>query len=132
MDQLLSTIQAYLPYAVYLIPVIAGICALLAHGRFKGFARDAVAAAYRMAIATVEQVEDIGIEWLQSAEGKDFRRAIALRAYDALPNTMFGVPTGLIKVFVSRDQWAAIVQAAFDEMVDLAKKIDFPDELPHR
>lgn len=125
----MDRINEVLPYLVYAIPVLAGVVALAVTGKLKSFARQTVSAVYKVAISQAEDLQDEGLQWLRGAEGVAYRKALAERAYDALPSTLWGIPVGLVKVVVSREVWVATVQRAFDQMASLAEEIQFPAEL---
>jgi len=97
-----------------------GIAALV-NEKLNAQARRAVAAVYRVAI---HLAAEYGIEWLRSEEGIRFRRELAERTYDALPDRIGPVPVGLIKLVVSRERWCELVEAAFQDMVELARKLE--------
>ena len=107
-----------------------GVIALAVRGELKGFARETVAAAYRVGIHAASVLEDQGIEWLKSDAGVAYRRHLAELAYDALPATIKGVPVGLVKTLVSRERWCELVEEAFQAAVSIADKLELPEELP--
>src|SRR5258706_9323067 len=98
---LLAAAGPYLPIIAALLPFVLGLIALLVQGRLKGFARETVAAVYRVAIHAANELQDEGLTWLRSEAGIAYRRRLAESAYDALPDTVRGIPIGLVKLVVS-------------------------------
>jgi hypothetical protein len=123
-------IQPYLPYILGALPFVLGVVALLVQGHLQGFARETVAAVYRVAIHAANDLQDEGLSWLRSEAGIAYRRRLAESAYDALPATVRGIPVGLVKAIVSRETFVGLVEAAFVEIAGLAEKLELPEELP--
>ena len=116
----------YLPYIAYALPFVFGFVALAVRGRLQEAARETVAAVYRLAIHTASELQEDGIAWLRSDEGVTYRKHLAEAAYDALPDTLAGVPLKLVKLLLTRERFCALVEAAFQEVVQLAEKLEFP------
>lgn len=122
-------LEAAQPYInpLVLIALITGaglIGLLLASHRMQAFARDTVAAVYRVGLHTAAELGAGGIAWLRSPAGVDFRRALASRAYDAIPARVGVIPVGLVKLVVSRERFSKLVDAAFHEMAALASTLE--------
>lgn len=130
MENVVKAIEPYLPYVAGALPFIFGIIALAVNGRLKGFAQETVSAVYRVALAAANELQDEGLAWLRSDAGVQYRKELAGRAYDLLPARLGVVPVGIIKAFVTRDAWCALVEQAFTEMANLAERLDLPEELP--
>lgn len=126
----MDKVLPYLPYVAAVLPFVFGIIALAVRGELHGYARKTVAAVYRVAIRAANEMQDGGLAWVRSPEGIAYRQRLAGDAYDALPLTIRGIPVGLVKTVVSREQWCAIVERAFGEVVELAEKLELPQELP--
>jgi hypothetical protein len=127
---ILAAITPYLPVIGIILPFVLGLVALLVQGKLHGFARETVAAVYRVAVHAANDLQDEGLAWLRSEAGIAYRQHLAELAYDSLPATVYGVPVGLIKTIVSRERWVALVEAAFQEVCSLAEKLELPGELP--
>lgn len=130
MEHIISIVAPYLPYISIAIPLIAGLISLLVRGELDDFARAAVGAAYRVGIHAADALADEGIDWLKGSAGIAYRRHLAELAYDNLPSSIRGIPIGLVKSFVSREAWCALVEDAFGVVVSLADKLELPEELP--
>src|SRR5262245_24181075 len=100
-------------YLALLLPLLVGGLGLLLQGRLRGEAHRVVAAVYRTAIHAASELQEEGIEWVRSPDGIAFRKGLAERAYDALPARIGVVPVGVVKVFVSRERFAELVESAF-------------------
>jgi hypothetical protein len=98
-------------------------------GRLCGFAHETVAAVYRAAIHAANELQDEGQEWLRSEAGIAYRRRLGERAYDALPASIRGVPIGLVRMVVSRELVVELVQHAFQEITELAERLELPEEV---
>ena len=123
-------IQPYLPYILGALPFVLGVVSLLVQGRLQSFARETVAAVYRVAIHAANDLQDEGLGWLRSEAGIAYRRRLAEGAYDALPATVRGIPVGLVKAIVSRETFVGLVESAFGEIAGLAEKLELSEELP--
>lgn len=130
MEQVLNVVQPYLPYVAYALPFVFGLVALAVSGRLNKFAQETVSAVYRVAIHVASELQDEGLAWLRSEAGVAYRKELASRAYDAVPATVYGVPVGLVKLVVSREVFCAMVERAFNEMAELAERLELPEELP--
>lgn len=119
-------ISPYLPYLAYALPFVVGFVALAVRGRLQEVARETVAAVYRLSIRTASELQEDGIAWLRSDEGVTYRKKLAEAAYDALPDTLAGVPLRLVKLLLTRERFCALVEAAFCEVVQLAERLEFP------
>lgn len=75
----------------------------------------AIAAVYRASLKEAERLQRYGIAWLTGARGVAFRKALAVKAYAGLPKW--------VRAVVSEAQWSVAVEAAFNEMVDLANTL---------
>lgn len=117
------------PYIAMVLPFVMGLVALYLRGELENKARETVGAIYRLALHVAEEMEDEGLEWVRSPEGIAFRKGLAGDLYDLLPAKIGSVPVGLIKAVISREKWCAMVESAFQEMVELADKAEKP-ELP--
>lgn len=95
---------------------------LLARDEFSSYLRETVAAVYRVALHAAAGLG--GLEWLRSPEGIAYRRDLAARAYDVLPLRLGPIPIGIVKLWLSREQFAALVEAAFVEVVALAERLE--------
>lgn len=93
------------------------------------FARATVAAVYRAGLRAAEDLGSAGIVWLRSPEGVSYRKRLASDAYSLLPAHIGPVPVGLVKLFVSQEQFCSLVERAFSEIADLARELR-PDESP--
>lgn len=120
----------YWIYGLYILPFSLALVALAVQGKLRGAARATVSAVYRVAIRAANVLEAEGMAWLRSADGIAYRRQLADLAYDSLPASVGPVPVGLVKLLVSRERWVRLVEAAFEEAVKLAEKLELPDELP--
>ena len=121
-------VKVYWPFLALLVPLLVGLVGLVLQGRLSGEAQRVVGAVYRAAINAAHEFEAQGLAWLVSAEGIAFRKELAERAYDALPVRVGWFPMGVLKMFISREKFAALVEKAFAEMVELADKLE--DYLP--
>ncbi len=116
-------------YIALLLPLLVGGIGLLAQGKLAGVAHQTVAAVYRVSIHAATELQRDGIEWLNSQDGISFRKDLAERAYDALPPRIGPVPVGLLKVFITRERWIGWVEAAFQDVVAMACRLEFPTQL---
>lgn len=130
MENIIETVRPYLPYLLSALPFLAGLVALIVKGRLNSFARETVAAAYRVGIHAANALQDEGIAWLRSEDGIAYRQQLAGFAYDQLPDRIGPVPVSAVKLFVSREQWCELVEKAFAEVVALADRLELPEELP--
>jgi hypothetical protein len=99
-------------------------------GELDDYARSTVAAVYRGGIHAADALADEGIAWLKGDTGIAYRRHLAELAYDNLPATIWGIPVGVVKTFVSREVWCGLVEDAFQSAVSIAEKLELPKELP--
>lgn len=130
MENIISVVAPYLPYVGIALPFIAGLISLAVQGKLDDFARSTVGAVYRVGIHAADALADEGIAWLNGDAGVAYRRHLAELAYDELPATIRGIPVGLVKTFVSREAWCAMVEDAFQSAVSIAEKLELPEELP--
>lgn len=111
-------------------PLLAGV-ALLAllvtliavNHKARALAAQAVSAAYKVGLTLAGQAGVEALEWLATEDGAQFRRQLAIRAYDALPVRVGPVPVGLLKLWVSERQFVQMVDAAFLEMREVADSL---------
>lgn len=125
----LTPLLPYLPFIVLGLILVLGGLVMVAEDRFNGFVRQTVAAVYRVAIRAAGELEDEGLAWLRSEDGISFRRGLVERAYDYIPTTIGPVPVGFLKVLVTREKFCEMVEAAFQEMVELAEKLELPEDI---
>src|SRR5829696_3847909 len=130
MGHIIEIAIPYLPYIGIALPFIAGLISLAVQGKLDDYARSTVAAAYRVGVHAADALADEGIAWLKGSAGIAYRRHLAELAYDNLPATIRGIPVGLVKSFVSREAWCAMVEDAFQSAVAIAEKLELPEELP--
>lgn len=128
LSEIWVVVQPHLPVIAWAVAVLAGIAALAANHSLNIFLRETVAAVYRVAIKAAADLGDEGLRWLRSEEGIAYRRGLAARAYDAIPSNLGPVPVGLLKLLVSREQFAGLVENAFEEIVALADKLELEKE----
>ena len=110
-----------------LISSVASIlvfCLLAARRQLANHTNRTVAAVYRVAIRAAAHMGDEGIAWLRSENGILARQQIAAQAYDLLPARLGPVPIGVVKLVVTREQFIRAVEAAFEEMVALADRLE--------
>lgn len=131
-ESVLEAIRPYLPHLLAVLPFLAGVIALAAQHRLDDFARETVAAVYRVAIHAANELQDEGLTWLRSEAGIAYRKELAGRAYDLLPERIGVVPVGLVKLVISREAFQNLVEGAFQEMAKLADRLELPEELPVR
>ncbi len=124
-------IQLYWGYIALLLPFVVGGIGLLLRGRLKGEAQRVVGAVYRAAIHEALDLADGGETWLVSPYGIEFRKKLIERAYDCLPDRIGWLPVGLIKAFVTREQFVVLVEKAFVDMVAVANRLEgiLPDDV---
>jgi hypothetical protein len=130
MRHIIEIATPYLPYIGIALPIIAGLISLAVRGELDDYARSTVAAVYRVGIHAADALADEGIAWLKGSAGIAYRRHLAELAYDNLPSSIRGIPVGLVKSFVSREAWCAMVEDAFQSAVSIAEKLELPEELP--
>lgn len=130
LPEVLLPLAPFVPYILVALPFVLGLIALAARGRLREFARETVAAVYRVAIRAAEELQDEGLEWLRSPDGVAYRKELAERGYDALPASIGPVPVGMVKLLISREKWCELVERAFQEMAELAERIELSEELP--
>lgn len=128
LSEIVAAVQPHLPVIAWAVALLIGVGALAANNQLNIFLRETVAAVYRVAIKAASDLGDEGLRWLRSEEGIAFRRDLAARAYDAIPSALGPVPVGVIKLLVSRDQFAGLVENAFEEIVALADKLELEKE----
>lgn len=128
METVLEFLRALLPYLPIALPILAGVIGLAVRGKLNDFAQATVAAAYRVGIHAADTLADEGIAWLRSEAGVAYRRHLAERAYDLLPDRLGPVPVGLVRLVVSREQWCSMVEAAFEQAVAMADSLELPHE----
>jgi hypothetical protein len=129
-EHILEVIRPYLPYIGIAIPFIAGLISLAVQGKLDDYAHATVAAVYRVGIHAADALADEGIAWLKGDAGIAYRRHLAELAYDNLPSSIRGIPLVVVKSFVSREAWCAMVEDAFQSAVSIAEKLELPEELP--
>lgn len=129
MRPLLSELLPLLPYLGVVMLLALGGLALHTQGQLDNFVRATVSAVYRVAIAAAAELSDTGLAWLRSEDGINFRKGLVQQAYDYIPARIGPVPVGLIKMLISRDQFAALVERAFEEMVELAEELQVPPDI---
>ncbi len=127
-----SVLEAIRPYLPYLLVFLAGVIVLAVQHRLDNFARETVAAVYRVAIHAASELQDEGLEWLRSEAGIAYRKELAGRAYDLLPERVGVVPVGFVKLVISREKFCEMVEAAFQKIVKVADRLELPEELPVR
>lgn len=128
LDEVWAITQTYLPIIVWVAAVIIGIFALAVNHDLNLFLRDTVAAVYRVAIRAASDLGDEGLRWLRSEDGITFRKKLAARAYDTIPSHIGPVPVGMVKLLISREQFADLVENAFEEIVILADRLELVKE----
>lgn len=129
METVLEYVRALLPYLPFLLPILAGIIGLAVRGELDDYARATVAAAYRVGIHAADTLADEGVAWLRGEAGVAYRRHLAERGYDLLPDRLGPVPVGLVKLVVSREQWCEMVELAFQQAVEMAEKLELPHDV---
>lgn len=131
MNEYLEMVQPYLPYVLSALPFVLGLIALAVQGRLDGFLRETVAAVYRVAIHAANELQDSGLEWLKSEDGIAFRKELASAAYDYIPGRVGPVPVApVVRALISREQFCALVESAFQEIAELAERLELAEELP--
>ena len=105
------------------------VAIIAANETLSRYARSAVAGGYRVGLAVAETLEDEALRWLRSEDGAEFRKQMAVRAYDALPGTIGAIPVGMVKMVVSRDMFSSWVDRAFEEMADLVDGLVDEEEI---
>lgn len=111
------------PFIVAGVFALLGVAGLLVRSQTSGFAKEAVAAGYRVGFKAVQSAGGDAVEWLASPDGAAFRKEVAIRAYDLLPERIGAVPIGVIKTFVTREAWIDMVEQAFQEMKIVADSL---------
>ncbi len=129
LHDLLAAIQPYLPGVGFAAVIVVGVAHLYATHRLEGYARATVSAVYRVALKVAAELADEGLAWLRSPAGVAFRKNLAGEAYNLLPAQVGPLPVGLVKLWVSQEQWCSWVEAAFQEAVELASKLELPLEV---
>jgi hypothetical protein len=117
-------LKDYWAFIALILPFLVGGVGLLLNGRLKGEAQRVVGAVYRAAIHEALETSEGGADWLISPYGVEFRKKLIERAYDCLPDHIGFVPVGLIKAFVSREQFVTLVERAFIDMVAVADRLE--------
>jgi hypothetical protein len=117
---------AYWPLFALGVPALLALVYKLLELVLRGKASEGVAAAYRVAIHAAVEWQDDGTARLRGSEGVQLRKQLAGAAYDALPARIWVLPVGLVKLVVSREKWCGWVSEAFDNMVDLAERLEYP------
>ena len=128
-ERVMEIIHPFLPYLIAAIPFVFGVVALAIQGQLDNFLRETVAAVYRVALHAAAELGDAGLEWLRGPEGIAYRKAMAESAYDLLPEKIGRVPVGLVKAVITRDQFVALVERAFQEIVELADQLELRERL---
>jgi hypothetical protein len=129
-ENIYNIVAPYLPYIGIALPIIAGLISLAVRGELDGFARSTVGAVYRVGIHAADALAEEGLTWLKGDAGIAYRKHLSELAYDNLPPSIRGIPVGLVKSFVSREAWCAMVEDAFQAAVSIAEKLELPEELP--
>lgn len=130
MEQVISFLVEYRLVTGALIASIAGLVSLAINHRLNTFAREVVAAVYRVSIRAANELQEEGIAWLRSEEGIAYRKMLARAAYASLPERLGPVPVGLVRKLITEDQFCALVESAFQSIVELADNLELPPELP--
>lgn len=128
LSEVLTLVQPYLPVVAWVLVAAAGIGVMAANHRLHSFLRETVAAVYRVAIHAASELGDGGLRWLRSEDGINFRKRLAKRAYAAIPGSLGPVPVGMVKLLISEEQFIALVEGAFEEVVALAEKLELEKE----
>ena len=129
MEAILEAVRPYLPFIYALLPVVLGLASLALQGKLKGYAQQTVAAVYRVSIHAAAELQEEGLGWLRSEDGIAFRKELAEKAYDVLPAKIGPVPVGILKAVISRERFCIWVEQAFQEMAELAGRLEFPVEV---
>lgn len=116
-------LEPWVPLILTAFPFVVWFVSLLVHNKLNLFARETVAAVYRAAILTASSLHDNNLQWLRGPSGIAYRKNLARRAYDMIPSRVGIVPIGILKVFVTRDQFADMVEHAFREITTIATDI---------
>jgi hypothetical protein len=126
MESLILFVVAYWPLFALGVPALLGLVYALLARCLHGEVLKAVGAAYRVAIHEAVEWSEDGIAWLRGSQGVALRRKLANAAYDALPMRIWVIPVGLVKLVVNREKWCSWVDGAFEEMVEMAEKLELP------
>lgn len=129
LTQLIEVISSFVPYILLAAVLALGGVLLHSQGQFDNFLRTTVSAVYRVAIAAAAELSDTGLQWLRSEDGINYRKGLVYQAYDLIPPRLGPVPVGLLKLLVSREQFASLVEQAFQEMADLAEELKPPADI---
>ena len=77
--------------------------------------------------AAADALADEGISWLKGSAGIAYRKHLSELAFDNLPSSIRCIPVGLVKSFVSREAWCAMVEDAFQAAVPIAERLELPE-----
>lgn len=122
-DTLIQIVRESWPYLLA-SGTAAGVLAwAYVNHTIDGFARSVVGAVYRAALRTANELADDSAVWLRSEDGINYRKALAQKAYDAIPASIGPIPVGLIKLVIPQATFDRLVQNAFDEICELADRL---------
>lgn len=119
----LTPLMPYVPWLLGALGLLCIVAAFLSSAEMRKLAHKTVAAIYRVAIKAAGEYGDEALTWLRGEDGIKYRKELAERAYDALPGNIGPVPVGMVKLWVSREKFCELVEAAFLEMCEMAERL---------